>query len=205
MSDKVSKLKIQKVIKEHDYLKSEYDYITELSNISDPEFMTEVNEYLSKNTALKEIYETKENKIIDDNFNKVKDRVKGKINASEEAMEEEPELPKKKSKKSKYLYRQIVKETHPDKIDDERLKELYIKATDSYNEDDAASLYAICDELNISFGVNEDDLMFFEQNIVRVKGEIEFVKTTYAYKWSQTTSEKAKHKLIIDFVKLKVK
>lgn len=204
MSDRISKLKIERTIKEYDYLKSEYDYISSISDEADKEFMSIVNKYLEDKPALKEIYESKEQKIINDNFNKIKAQADKKISTPEETIDEE-ELPKKKSKKSKTLYRQIVKETHPDKVNDERLLELYRKATESYEEDDAASLYAICNELNISFGVNEDDLMFFEQNIIRIKGEIDLVKGMYSYKWSQAQTKKEQDSLIYDFIQKKIK
>ena len=208
MSDKISKLKIERTIKEYDYLKSEYDYIVSLSDEADKEFMEVINKYLENRPALKEIYESKEEKIINDNFNKVKERAKRVINNSNSNVEDiefEKELPKRKSKKSRTLYRQIVKETHPDKVDDENLLELYRKATESYHEDDATSLYAICNELGISFGVNEDDLIFFEQNIVRIKGEIDLVKNMYSYEWSQATTDKQKDSIINRFIKNKIK
>lgn len=202
MSDKISKLNIDRTIKEYDYLKSEYDYIVIISDEADKDFMSVINSYLEKKPALKEIYESKEKKIIDDNFNKIKNKV---FESRNDELEENIELPKKKSNKSKTLYRQIVKETHPDKVNDDRLNEFYIKATDSYNNDDAASLYAICSELGIAFGVNEDDLVFFNENINRIKGEINLLKQTYAYEWSQAVTEDDKNKILLKFVKFKIK
>jgi len=225
MSNKVLKLKIQKTIKEYDFLKSEYNYINEISNVADVEFLDAIGDYLKERPALKDIYDSKVKKTREENFEKLKkqsenvrkkqdDNNKKEKESNDEASgstqdgETEEvvieELPKKKSKKSKHLYRQIVKLTHPDKVDDKKLNEIYIRATDSYNEDDAASLYAICDEIGIEFGVNEDDLMFFEQNIHRIKGEINLMKGTFAYDWSQASDDKKKESLILRFIKAKI-
>lgn len=205
MPSNISKLKIDRTIKEYDYLKSEYDYISSLSDEADKEFMSVVNTYLENKIALKEIYESKEEKIINDNFNKIKAQTKNKIENADKVEEIEKELPKKKSKKSRTLYRMIVKETHPDKVDDENLTEIYRRATDSYHNDDATSLYAICTELGIPFNVNEDDLILFEQNIARIKGEIDLVKGMYSYKWSQAKDQKTKDSLIYDFIEKKIR
>jgi len=207
MSDKTNKLKIERTVKEYDYLKSEYDYIISVSDEADKEFMSVINEYLEKRPALKEIYESKEQKIINENFDKIKKQSEKAANEidSDTTESEEKNLTKSKSKKSRTLYRQIVKKTHPDKVDDVELIELYRKATDSYHEDDAASLYAICSELKIPFGINDEDLIFFEQNILRIKGEIDLVKNMYSYEWSNTSTKQEKDSIINRFIKNKIK
>jgi len=197
MSDRISKLNIDRTIKEYDYLKSEYDYIMILSDEADKEFMSVVNEYLEDNPDIKEVYEIKEKKILDDNFDKIESQIGKEYNI-------EPELPKKKSNKSKTLYRLIAKETHPDKVNNEKLNELYIKATDSYNEDDATALYAICNELRIPFGINEDDLIFFNNNIHRIKGQIDLLKQTFTYEWTQANTEEDKKIVLLKFIKYKL-
>jgi phenylalanyl-tRNA synthetase alpha subunit len=206
MSDVISKLKIQRTIKEYDFLKSEYDYINQLTSEADKEVMSIVNEYLSNKPALKDIYESKERKIIEDNLKKIKKNLENEEKEkSEEKEKKESEPSKKKSKKSKTLYREIVKKTHPDKVkDNEKLKDLYVRATDSYNEDDAASLYAICDELDIEFNVGEEDLLFFEQNIHRIKSEIDFLTKTFSYQYAMSESKKEKDKVILNFIKTKI-
>lgn len=206
MCDKINKLKIDRTIKEYDYLKSEYDYINVVSDDADQEFMNIVNNYLNDKPVLKEIYESKETKIVEENFNKVKSKIKEITDSvNDEEIKEIEKLPKKKSKKSRTLYREIAKQTHPDKVYDEKLQELYIKATNSYNEDDAVSLYAICRELGISFGVNEDDLVFFEENIHRIKGEINLLKGTYAYRWSQAENNEKRNNILLEFINIKIR
>jgi len=209
MSDKILKFKIRKTIKEYDFLKSEYDYINEISNVADVEFIESINDYLNKRPALKDIYYSKENKLIESNLKRIKNEKEESNNKDKETNNEKKKdsiggLNKKKSNKSRYLYRQIVKLTHPDKVEDKNLNEIYIMATNSYNEDDAAALYVICDELGIEFGVNEEDLLFFDKNIHRIKGEINLIKGTFAYNWSQAIDNKEKELLILKFIKLKI-
>jgi hypothetical protein len=52
--------------------------------------------------------------------------------------------PDLKSTKIRKLYRDIVKVTHPDKVDNKSLNDIYIESTKCYDENDKIGIYKIC-------------------------------------------------------------
>lgn len=184
-------LQKRKLLKKLDYIKSEYDYIKEIVNINDLLFNQAIDVILDENIELKEIYQNE--------FMKFEELIKGEYeniqNDSPDIIDKSPEIKK--------IYRDIVKKTHPDKTDDPLLSSMYIDATESYKVNDISDLYSICDKLNIDFNLSKDDIDQLNNQIEDFIDKIDFLKSTYTWKWYESTDDK-KNEILLDFLKNKL-
>ena len=195
--DKIKKLEIKKLFKELDYVQSDFDYRNEVISDVDNTFLTGVNEFLENNPDLKELYNNKINEVIEKNITE---------NTEEPTEEEEEEEDTKdvKSSKIKKLYREVVKLTHPDKTDNKKLNEYYIQGTECYNDNDKIGMYIICGELNIEYEMDDDDNTHIKTKIDVLKGKIDFIESTFTYKWAGLETEEEKIELIKSFILMKI-
>jgi hypothetical protein len=219
--DKLKSLEIKKLIKELDYIETDFEWRSEVVNEADTSFLTELNNFLDKNPELKELYDSK---ITE----KLENSIKSKIKESEESQEKEkqkiPDSSEEQSDRTisenseeeienkinispkvKKLYRDIVKKTHPDIINDKEMNDFYIKATEYHENNDKIGLYKICDELNIKFELDEEDSFFIEKKIQEYKKRISFLESTFTWKWFNTEDEGEKNNILLTFIKLKIK
>ena len=74
-----------------------------------------------------------------------------------------------KNPKLKSLYRVIAKTTHPDKINDDSLKELYLEATKAYENNNLLPIISICDKLKIPYEVDDGEFEFIKEQIEYLK------------------------------------
>lgn len=189
----INKLNINRLLKNLDYLHSELEYKSELANQIDIDFMKDVDRVLDLHPELKEMYLKEEIK----SSNTINDMI------SEDDIIENQILPTP-SKELKNLYRQIVKLTHPDKIQDERLNGLYLEATKAYETLSIIDLVNICTELNIKYSEDILDPVDIQKEINEVKDHIRFVESTYTWLWSNCEDDKKRDKIIVSFIKQKI-
>lgn len=116
--------------------------------------------------------------------------------------DDEIEVDVKKTKLKK-LYRQIVKTTHPDKIKNDRLNELYLKATKYYSDNDFAGTYSICSELNIEFEVDDEERNLISDQILNMKNRIEFIEKTMSWRWFNS-DDVQKQKIMFEYLKIRL-
>ena len=192
--DRIIQLKLNKNFKEFEYLQSEYDYRKELISIIDVDFIKSVSELISKFPELKEIYEKRTQQKIDDLLEKIKIKEKKSkeivitedIIDNIDVVEQEVNIDINNDKiKIKNLYRSVVKATHPDKVTDAKLNEIYIQATKFYEECDLHNLYRLCDQLNIIYEMEESDIQELDIKISSLKQQLNFMEGTYTWKWHQ--------------------
>jgi hypothetical protein len=217
LMDKLKSLEIKKLIKELDYIETDFEWRSEVVNEADTSFLTELNNFLDKNPELKELYDSKITEKLENSIKKKieedetetngdSDRTtSGKDENVYEKFEEEIENKINISPKVKKLYRDIVKKTHPDIINDKEMNDLYIKATEYHENNDKIGLYKICDELNIKFELDEEDSFFIEKKIGEYKKRISFLESTFTWKWFNTEDEGEKNNILLTFIKLKIK
>lgn len=213
MMNKLKDLEIKKLLKELDFIEMDYEYRSEVVSEADSEFMNSINDFLSKNPELKDLYDKKVTERIEKTINDVKSKSEESDNIE---IEEEQEnniseeentddvIPNEKSPEVKKVYREIVKLTHPDKIKDKRLNDFYIKSTELYNNNDKIGLYKICDELGIIYEIDENDSEVIEDKINTLKRKINFLESTFTWKWFNTKDEKTKERILLDFISLKL-
>ncbi len=196
--DKVRSLKIKKLLKELDYVESDFELRNEIIGSADADFIKSINSFLLENPELKEIYD-----------NRMNEKLKESIKNSEEEEESdnldvdiERDLKEKESDfELKKIYREIVKITHPDIVKVKRLNDFYIKATIFYDDGDKIGLYKLCDDLGIIYELTEKDTDIIEGNIDKLKKKISFLESTFTWKWYNAEEDSEKNKILLEYVR----
>jgi hypothetical protein len=197
----LTELELKRMLKELDFYESDYEYKNEIVMQAEMDFIKKVNDFLVQNPELKTLFDEKIQKRLDDNIKKKSEEEE--LNDVE--IKEEEEETKFRSPKMKKLYREIVKKTHPDKIRDKKLNEVYIKASKYYNDADLLSIYKICSDLHIYYEVDIEDNEYVKEKIVSVKDKINFIQATYTWKWHFTESDADKNSIILEYIKGQIK
>jgi len=111
-------LELQRLIKELQFVESDYIYQSEVVRQSNQYFLESVDSLLNDYPDLKRIWTEKNTKQSEVNIQDLPTEIeKTKLNVDT---------------KVKKIYREIVKSTHPDKIKNSKLNELYLEATYLY-------------------------------------------------------------------------
>jgi hypothetical protein len=209
--NKIKQLEIKKLLRELDFIESDFIYKNELVQEADNSFIRSVNDLLIKHPDLKDIFDKKINSKIENVFKKRQEIIKGITESDEkeisldefidEIVEQtsfvEVEIEVSKIKK---LYREIVKRTHPDKVSNKKLNELYLKSTFFYEANDIAGIYSICDELDLDYEVDEKDNKMIVDKINNLKSRITFMESTITWKWFHSEDEKEKEQLVLRYI-----
>lgn len=200
--DRIKILEIKKLFKELDYVQSDFEYRSEIICDADKNFLNGVNNFLDNNPELKELYNSK----VDERINQFiqTDSYEPIYESNEEDLEKFEEIIELKSPKLKRLYREIVKITHPDKSDSKLNNEIYIKATDYYNNNDKIGIYKIANDLDIDYDVDYDDNVEIKKRIDDLKDRIVFLESTFTYQWIKIDDEIAKNEMMINFIKMRI-
>ena len=125
---KLKRLEVRKLLKELDFIESDFNYKNEIVFEADSNFIKSVNDLLEKHPMLKDIINKKNSKRVDLVFS---DIIKEALGKDDEILEEEELVEdfineevvseiNPKEVKMKKLYRDIAKLTHPDKIVSEK-------------------------------------------------------------------------------------
>ena len=183
-------LELQRLFKELQFVESDYLYQSEIIKQTDKIFLESVDSILEKYPDLKTLWlERTQKKQNDISQVLIEDVV--------EAIEIEN---KPNNSNLKQIYREIVKSTHPDKVKNLKLNELYIEATQAYESNDIVTLYKVCSELLIDFEFDQDEINKIEERIENYKNQIVFLESTYTFKWLKS-DESEKDKIILNFIK----
>jgi hypothetical protein len=189
------KLEIVKLIKELDFVESEFQYRSEIIKEIDIEFRKQVENFLDANFELKDVFKKSVNL-----FTEAQIPVEPNVYVSEDqeivTIEKNPKL--------KSLYRTIAKATHPDKLKDESLKEIYLQATKAYEDNDLLPIISICDRLKIPFEVNDEEFESIKNKIETLRKRTNFLETTYPWQWYNQDNEQEKSQIVIRFIKSQI-
>jgi hypothetical protein len=209
---KLKKLEVKKLLKELDFIESDFNYKNEIVFEADSNFIKSVNDLLEKHPMLKEVIDKKNNKRVDSLFS---DIIKEALDKDNEISEEE-ELVEEfineeviseinpREVKMKKLYRDIAKLTHPDKIVSEKLNDLYLKSTKFYKNSDITGIYYICDELGITYEIDDTDNEMITGKINNLKNRISFMESTLTWRWYHSDSEKEKEQIVLSYIKMQL-
>jgi hypothetical protein len=215
--DRVKLLGVKKLLKELEFIESDFEYRSEVINEADAKFINSINDFLLNHPELKEIYDNKITEKIDKSIKKseekseqnvddIKDDTENQEAESDDIEENEKEVKDKKHiSQLKKLYREIVKLTHPDKIKNSRLNELYLKATKYYDANNKIGIYAVCNELSINYEISDDDVSLISDEIRKYNQKISFIESTYTWKWYNCDDEQMKNQIMLNYIKLKIK
>jgi hypothetical protein len=191
-------LEFQRLIKELQFVESDYLYQSEIIKQSDESFLESVNNILEKYPDLKKIWQDKQIKSVDALNQDIKDVIEDK---------EEDNIPDEsfsKNKDIKKIYREIVKSTHPDKIKSSKLNELYLEATQAYETSDIVTLYKVCLDLMIDFDWSDEEISKIKEKIDQYKSQIVFLESTYTFKWLKSNDDD-RLRIILKFIENKIK
>lgn len=209
---KLKRLEVKKLLKELDFIESDFNYKNEIVFEADSEFIKSVNDLLEKHPMLKDVIDKKTNKRVDSVFS---DIIKEALDKDNEVLEEE-ELVEEfineevvsevnpREVKMKKLYRDIAKLTHPDKIVSEKLNDLYLKSTKFYKNSDITGIYYICDELGITYEIDDEDNEMITNKINSLKNRISFMESTLTWRWYHSENEKEKEQILLSYIKMQL-
>jgi hypothetical protein len=203
---KLKQLEIKKLMKELDFINSDFNYKNEIIQEADNSFISSVNSLLEQHPLLKEVFDKKINNKIENIFQQKSEEIKEKIEIEENInesfnFEDEVIVRKVIDKKVRKLYREIVKVTHPDIVINKKLNELYLKATQFYNENDITGTYSICNELDIDYEPEDSDNQIISEKIISLKSRINFMESTLTWVWYHSTDENEKEQMVLRYIK----
>lgn len=212
--NKLKSLEIKKLLKELEFTESDFEYRNLAVSEADSLFINSINDFLAQHPELKKIYDDK----ITEKINKTIEKIQKKSNDETEKLdenvqddispiEEEHKNDEDKTNISqiKKLYREIVKLTHPDKVKSNKHNELYIKSSKYYESGNKIGIYSICNELDIEYEIEEDDVILISEQISSLKNKINFIESTFAWQWYNCEDEMLKSQILLNFIKLKIK
>lgn len=185
MEEKIHELHINKIIQEYSYLKSDEEFKKEVISTRQSEFLKIINQTLST-------YSPDQLKKHDENQGPPVEHKKPGIDIDE--------IPNNTKVKAKNVYRDIVKLTHPDKVDDEELNELYIEAKEAYEVYDLFELYFIARSLNIKLKLTFEEMDTLNKLIELKKQNIKSLESSYVWLWINGSSEDEKTRIVNQFI-----
>jgi hypothetical protein len=193
----VEKLELNRLIKELDFIDSDLVYKSSLLKVVDENFVKCVNNVLDGFPQLKEMIDKKNQERLD------KANQQNTIPIEIELPIEEV-ITESKPVKIKNLYRQIAKSTHPDKNDQENLRELYLEAQKAYDSNDLVQIITICERLKIEYEITREEFQMIRDEIEFKRRRINFLESTYTWKWYQENSEDQKNKIILTYLESQI-
>lgn len=203
--NKLHQLEVRRLLKELDYIKSDYEYKNEIVFEADNSFMRSLNDFLERNVVLKELFDKKINRKIDE---MIRERsTESVIESVPDAVEESTEIvivEKFVDEKLRKIYRGIAKKTHPDKISDVRLNDIYIMASKMYESNDVMGIYSICDQLGIPYELTIEDSEKLKSQISMMKERVGFMESTFTWKWYHTEDEGERSRILVEYIKSKI-
>jgi len=185
MEDKLIDLKITKIIQEYTFLKSDEDYKKELININQTEFLKIINEEISK-------IDSSQIKQPNNEINLDKPKPEPKL--KNEFISHNDKV------KMKKVYRDIVKLTHPDRVEDKELNDIYLSATMAYDQYDLFELYFIANSLKINFKLTLDEARILNELIEIKKEDITKLENSFVWLWINSSDE-SKMDVVNSFIK----
>jgi hypothetical protein len=193
---RLKSLEFQRLIKELQFIESDYLYQSEIIRESNNFFLDSVETILDTYPELRSIYKDRiSNTFI--NSSKIEPNID---DIEVDVLIIKPTI----DSDVKKIYRKIVKSTHPDKINNPKLNELYLEATSAYETNDLVTLYKVSSELMIEFEWSESILEQVKDKIINYKSQISFLESTYTFKWLKSSSEDDKLKIILSFIENKL-
>ena len=189
----IEKYKFKKLLNEYKSLEYEYKMVKEILKDGNLDFEVFYRQWC----ALRDIDLDQLNK---DNQNKVT-----QIFQQNETGIVPTENPKKKTQKHKDIYKALAKKIHPDKLDtaDSNYWKDYMDFKDtvrSINDENWGKLFEIADRHDIYLKDYDMICADIEEDIDRIKAEIEKEKTSYSWKLYECKSDECKDRLIKSFL-----
>ena len=185
MVERLIELKIDRIIKEYSFLKSDEEYKKEVIDENTVEFLKIINERLNgmDPNSLKE---------------QSKDPVEFKKPKPKIDINTISENDKIKIKK---VYRDIVILTHPDKVEDQELNLLYIEAKEAYEILDFIELCFIAKGLKIHIKLKLEETKLLTALIESKKNDLKLMEGSFIWIWANADDDIKKEEIVELFIK----
>ena len=183
MNDKIKQLGVKRLLQEYNYLLVDDEYKKEVIDSNRSGFLTSI-----ENMKIELGIQNPEPEIPTESKN---------ISPKKSKIEDIDDRTKSKLKK---IYRDIVKITHPDKLDSEKYLDTYIRAKDAYAENDLLELYLICLELNIEVEIETEDLDNIMNIITLKRNELSNIESSFLWLWAHAKTEEMKNSIVLNFI-----
>ena len=184
MSDKLKQLEIKKLLTEYSFLLSDGEYKKEIISENTPKFM----ESLSNRTGKKGNKSSKKDKKESSSNKQNKIEVIKKLQDSE--------LSKDTKIRMKKMFRNIVKVTHPDKVNSQDLIDLYIKAKESYETNDLLELSYVAEKLDMEIIFDYEEISLLKKLIEVKKTELSNIEKSWLWLWSSKDNQEYRDSII---------
>ena len=204
LMSKLKSLQVKRLLKELDYIESELEYRHELVSEADNQFMIYISEFLEENPELKKLYTSRIDARVEQIINKKIEKSSAELDDNSsvsQVIEENSENQIIVPSKIKSLYREIVKLTHPDIIKRKNMNDIYINATKYYTLNDKVGIFKICDELNIDYDLDDEDVVEISDKINLTKEKLFFLESTLTWKWFNTDDDLQRKIIMVDYIK----
>jgi hypothetical protein len=182
-------LEFQRLIKELQFVESDYIYRQEMLNHADQFFQESVNKILLDYPELNSLWSEKDTKSGES------EQIEKEVEEKLELVEEDLNLKK--------LYRDIVKVTHPDKVKNQKLNELYLEATTAYESGDPVTIYKVCSDLMINIEFEEEVIEKIQNKIKDLKKQILFLESTFTFQWIKSDDEN-RNNIILKYIENRI-
>ena len=180
MSDKLKQLEIKKLLSEYEYLIVDDEYKQQIISDYSSQFINEINE----KSGIKEEKSEEDEEIIPPEEREV---IK-KIN--------DEDLTDETKKRMKSMFREIMKKTHPDKVQSEELIDIYIKSKEAYETNDILGLCFYANKLNVIVELSDMEVEILKDMIKKKKEELETIEKSWLWLWYKAGTEQAKDNVV---------
>lgn len=213
MKKAIKKLELKKLFKEYGFLKTDEEYKIELLNSYGPEFEESIYSIFKNNPDLDllfnkgqasndkessisaqskligiEIYYPDSNIQLDNSIELYTGITKADV--SEIFINDDV----------KKLYRSIATKTHPDKVSNKYLNDLYLKSQVAYNKNDFFTLYLICNDLDIDYEIIPERIVEFKGIVKALHAKNFRIEQTYLWAWIHEENEEIKSNILKHFI-----
>lgn len=193
MGDKLKQLEIKKLLLEYSYLLTDEELKDEIIDEYQPQFM---ESFLEKTSEVKEDKEKPKSKKEEEPKPKEKQPIKKKI--------EDELLSDETKKRLKTMFREIMKKTHPDKVNSEDLVHFYVLAKEAYEENNIVQLAFVAQQINVDVDLGDEEIDFIKQLIKEKQNEVKGKETSWLWLWYKAEGqEELQEKIMNTYVNKK--
>ena len=185
MSDKLKQLEIKKLLTEYDYLVIDEEIKQEVIDEYRPIFMKN----LGKEMGIDEKEDDKEEPNETPPQDNIEEKEVTKLIKDEDLSDDS-------KKRMKTMFREIMKKTHPDKVQSEELVDIYIKSKEAYESNDILELSYNASKLNIPVELSDLDIEILKDLIKIKKDKIESIEKSWLWLWYKAGTETEKDNVI---------
>jgi SAM-dependent methyltransferase len=189
MSDKLKQLEIKKLLTEYDYLVIDEEMKNEIIDEYRSVFMEKLGEKIG-------VSDTDENKPKEEPKEKEEESENVEKKAKEKLIKDE-DLSDETKKNMKKMFREIMKKTHPDKVNSEHLVNIYIKSKEAYETNNILELSYNASKLDIPVELSDLDIEILKDLIKYKKTELDTIEKSWLWLWYSADTEKQKDSVIL--------